>query len=132
MVGVGCRPGTSAAAVREVVTALLERHGLSLGAVRAFATVSARAREPGLRAVAGDRLLAYPPEVLDRVEVSHRSARVAAAVGTASVAEAAAMHAAAVLAGPDGDATLVAGRFSGAAVTAAVARVVERTGRSLP
>ncbi|HTI20990.1 MAG TPA: cobalamin biosynthesis protein [Kutzneria sp.] len=132
VVGVGCRPGTAEAAVREVVTAVLERHGLTLGEVRAFATVTARADEPALRAIAGDTLLAYPAEVLDRVAVPHRSARVAAAVGTASVAEAAALHAAAVLAGPEGVSTLVAGRFSGPAVTAAVARIVERTGHLGP
>jgi hypothetical protein len=42
------------------------------------------------------------------------------------VAEAAAVHAATLLAGPDGTAELVAGKFSGPAATAAVARIVER------
>lgn len=126
MVGVGCRPGATTAAVREVINALLRSRGLSQDAVRAFATVLARADEPALRAIAGDALLVYPPEVLDRVNVPNGSARVAAAVGTGSVAEAAALHAATVLAGDGGTAVLVAGKLSVATVTAAVARIEPR------
>ena len=124
VVGVGCRPGTTVEAVREVVTEVLGRHGLLAEAVRAFATVQARADEPALRAIAGDALLAFPPEVLDRVPVPGRSARVATAVGTASVAEAAAVHAATMLAGPGGTGTLIAGKLSGPTATAAVARIL--------
>jgi hypothetical protein len=51
---------------------------------------------------------------------------VAAAVGTGSVAEAAAVHAAILLAGDGGTATLVAGKLSGGTATAAVARIVDR------
>ena len=127
VVGVGCRPGASAAAVRDLVTEVLEAHGLRLDAVRAFATVAARADEPALRAIAGDRLLTFPPEVLDRIGVPHRSARVAAAVGTGSVAEAAAVHGATLLAGSGGTATLIVGKHRGGTATAAVARIVERT-----
>jgi cobalt-precorrin 5A hydrolase/precorrin-3B C17-methyltransferase len=129
VVGVGCRPGASTEAVRQVVTEVLARHGLLLEAVRAFATVRARAHEPALCAIAGDALLAFPAELLDQVRVPHRSARVAVAVGTGSVAEAAALHAATLLAGPCGTATLVAGKFSGGTATAAVARIVEPSGR---
>ena len=126
MVGVGCRPGASTAAVREVVTELLRRHCLTLEAVRAFATVQARAHEPALRAIAGETLQAFPAEVLDRVPVPNRSARVAAAIGTGSVAEAAAVHAATLLAGAQGSVELVAGKFSGSAATAALARIVDQ------
>jgi cobalt-precorrin 5A hydrolase/precorrin-3B C17-methyltransferase len=126
VVGVGCRSGASTAAVREVVTALLDRHGLSLDAVRAFATVRARADEPALRAIAGAALLAFPPEVLDEVEVPNRSDRVAVAVGTGSVAEAAALHAARTLAGPDGTVTLIAEKAGGGTATVAVARIEPR------
>jgi cobalt-precorrin 5A hydrolase/precorrin-3B C17-methyltransferase len=126
VVGLGCRPGATAAAVREVVTELLRRHGLRLEAVRAFATVQARAHEPALYAIAGEALLAFPAEVLDRVQVPHPSALVAAAVGTGSVAEAAAIHAARLLAGDGGAATLVAGKLRGGTATAAVARIVDQ------
>jgi cobalt-precorrin 5A hydrolase/precorrin-3B C17-methyltransferase len=123
VVGIGCRPGATTAAVREVVTGVLVRHGLRPDEVRAYATVQARAHEPALLAIAGDDLLAFPAEVLDREPVPGRSARVAAAVGTGSVAEAAAVHAATLLAGPGGTATLIAAKLSGGTVTAAVARV---------
>jgi cobalt-precorrin 5A hydrolase/precorrin-3B C17-methyltransferase len=113
----------STAAVRRVVTEILERHGLSPDAVRAFATVSARAGEPALRLIAGDTLLAFPPEVLDEVRVPNRSDRVAAAVGTGSVAEAAAVHGATVLAGSGATVTLIAEKLSGGTATAAVARI---------
>jgi cobalt-precorrin 5A hydrolase/precorrin-3B C17-methyltransferase len=126
VVGVGCRPGATTAAVREVVTELLGRHGLTLEAVRAFATVQARAHEPALRAIAGETLLAFSAEVLDRVPVPNPSPRVAAAVGTGSVAEAAAVHAATLLAGAEGTVELVAGKFSGCAATAALARIVDQ------
>ncbi len=124
--GVGCRRGAPVEDVRELVAAVLTRHGLRPEAVRAFATVAARADEPALRALAGDALLAFPAEVLDRVPVPHRSAEVAAAVGTGSVAEAAAVHAATMLAGPGGAGVLIADKLSGGTATAAVARIVER------
>lgn len=123
VVGVGCRPGATADEVREVVTAILHRHDLSPEAVRAYATVQARAREPALLAIAGETLLAFPADVLDRVPVPGRSTRVAAAVGTGSVAEAAAVHAATLLAGPGGTAALIAAKLSGRSATAAVARL---------
>lgn len=123
VVGLGCRPGATIAAVRDVVTGLLERYGLRLEAVRAYATVQARAHEPALREIAQETLLAFPSDVLDQVPVPHRSAIVAAAVGTGSVAEAAAIHAATLLAGSEGTVELVAGKFSGPTATAAVARI---------
>jgi cobalt-precorrin 5A hydrolase/precorrin-3B C17-methyltransferase len=124
VVGVGCRPGATSGAVSGVVTELLNRHGFTVDAVRAFATVAARAHEPALCEVAGDMLMAFPAELLNRVVVPHRSDRVAAAVGTGSVAEAAAIHAATLLAGPGGRATLIAGKLSGGTATAALARIV--------
>ncbi|MGI8817025.1 MAG: cobalamin biosynthesis protein [Pseudonocardia sp.] len=126
VVGLGCRPGAPAAEVRAVLAGLLDRHGLRADAVRAFATVSARAEEPGLRAVAGDGLLAFPAEVLAAVAVPHPSGRVAVALGTGSVAEAAAIHAAMLLADTGASVQLVAPKLSGTGVTAAAARIVGR------
>jgi cobalamin biosynthesis protein CbiG len=122
VIGLGCRPGTPAERVVAVLDELLAAHGLDRADVRAFATVSARAREPGLLAVAGGRLLAFAPEVLARVRVPGPSRAVAAAVGTPSVAEAAALHAAALLGPPGAAVGLVAGKLARGDVTAAAAR----------
>ncbi|WP_368397090.1 cobalamin biosynthesis protein [Streptomyces sclerotialus] len=101
VVGVGARPGVPAEELTALVGAVLAEAALPLAAVRALATVDARAREPGLRAAAallGVELLAYPPAVLAAVPVPHPSDAVLAATGTPSVAEAAALAAA----GPGG------------------------------
>jgi cobalamin biosynthesis protein CbiG len=124
VVGLGARSGVRADEVRAALADTLERHGLSVSAVRAYATLAARAGEPGLRAVAGPGLLAYPAEALAGVAVPCPDARVAAAVGTPSVAEAAALRAAAELAPAGGSVELVAGKSAGVGVTVAVARVV--------
>jgi cobalamin biosynthesis protein CbiG len=124
VVGLGCRPGVRAADVSDTVRGVLRRYALDPADVRAYATLDARVAEPGLRAVAGPGLLGYPPEALARVAVPTPSQRVAAAVGTPGVAEAAALHAADELAGPGGRAELVAAKLAGVGVTAAVARIL--------
>ena len=123
VVGLGCRPGVRADDVRATVAALLARHGLDPAAVCAYATLDARSEEPGLRALAGPALLAYPASLLALVQVPNPSARVAAAVGTAGVAEAAALHAAGELAPPGAEVVLAAPKLAGTAVTAAAARI---------
>lgn len=124
VVGLGCRPGAAADRVRELLARLLDANGLSAADVRAYATVEARAGEPGLRAVAGDGLLAFPADVLATVAVPNPSDVVAAAVGTASVAEAAALHAATLLGGSGYRARLVGPKLTGPGVSAAAARIV--------
>ncbi|HEX4248660.1 MAG TPA: cobalamin biosynthesis protein [Pseudonocardia sp.] len=132
VVGLGCRPGALADDVRATVAALLARHGLDPAAVCAYATLDERAGEPGLLELAGEPgllelagagLLAYPARLLALVDVPNPSARVAAAVGTAGVAEAAALHAAAELAPPGAGVALVAPKLAGVGVTAAAARI---------
>lgn len=123
VVGLGCRPGASADEVAAVLGAALGRRGWDARRVLAFATVAARADEPGLRAVAGAALLAYPAEVLAGVAVPNPSAVVAAALGTGSVAEAAAVHAATALAGPGVAVALVGPKLAGRSVTVALARI---------
>ncbi|WP_407077793.1 cobalamin biosynthesis protein [Streptomyces phytohabitans] len=97
-VGVGARPGVSAAEVVELVERALADAELSYASVTALATVAARADEPGLLGAAarfGVPLRAYPADVLAAVRVPGApSAAARAAVGTPSVAEAAALHAA--------------------------------------
>ncbi|WP_051831656.1 cobalamin biosynthesis protein [Streptomyces violens] len=101
VVGIGARPGVPAEELTALVRGVLAEAGLPLAAVRALATLDARAQEPGLRAAAallGVELLAYPAAVLASVPVPHPSGAVLAAAGTPSVAEAAALAAA----GPGG------------------------------
>jgi cobalamin biosynthesis protein CbiG len=90
VVGVGARPGVTADLVLAAVDAVLPAGAR----VRALATVDRRAAEPGVRDAAAARgwpLVAFPVEALAAVAVPSVSARVAAALGTPSVAEAAAL-----------------------------------------
>jgi histidinol-phosphate/aromatic aminotransferase/cobyric acid decarboxylase-like protein len=89
-VGVGARSGVSAAEVLAAVDAVLPA---PTGPVR-LATLDTRAADPGLREAATSRgwpLTGHPAATLTTVGVPTPSDRVAAAVGTTSVAEAAAL-----------------------------------------
>ena len=90
VVGVGARSGVTAEEVLAAVDAVLPA---GTGPVR-LATLDTRAAEPGLREAAARRgwpLAGHPAATLGTVGVPTPSDRVAAAVGTASVAEAAAL-----------------------------------------
>jgi histidinol-phosphate/aromatic aminotransferase/cobyric acid decarboxylase-like protein len=115
VVGIGACRGVGAEEVLAAVDAVLPAgaDGVTL------ATLSARAAEPGLRDAAGRRgwpLTGHPAAALAAVPVPTPSARVAAAVGTPSVAEAAALL---------GGGELVVGKTVVGRVTAAVARHVD-------
>ncbi len=89
-VGLGAVSGVTADEVLAAVDAVLPTRtpGVRL------ATLDVRAAEPGVREAAARRgwsLAGHPAEALARVPVPTPSARVAAAVGTGSVAEAAAL-----------------------------------------
>jgi cobalamin biosynthesis protein CbiG len=89
-VGVGAVRGVSAEEVLAAVDAVLPAGAR----VARLATLDARAAEPGLRAAAAARgwpRTGHPAAELAAVAVPSPSARVAAAVGTPSVAEAAAL-----------------------------------------
>ncbi|KPC93578.1 MULTISPECIES: cobalamin biosynthesis protein [unclassified Streptomyces] len=106
-VGIGSCAGVTAEEVHGLVTAVLATAGLAPGDVTALATVLARAAEPGLLAVSRRLalpLLAYDARALARVRVPHPSGFARTAVGTPSVAEAAAL-----LAGGGGPGSLVQG-----------------------
>ncbi|MRH93269.1 cobalamin biosynthesis protein [Nocardia sp. SYP-A9097] len=88
-VGVGLRAGAEAAVIAAAV-----RESLGDFAVACLATVDRRADEPGLVAAAellGVPVVVFTADELARVVVPNPSARTAAAVGTPSVAEAAAV-----------------------------------------
>ncbi|WP_068274321.1 cobalamin biosynthesis protein [Aldersonia kunmingensis] len=113
-VGVGMRPGTGAAEVEAAVAAALEVLAEPV-VLCCLATVDSRANEPGIVAAAaalGVAIRSYPPAELSVVPGVQHSARTAAALGTPSVAEAAAVLA--------GDRLVVAKRIVGP-VTVAVA-----------
>ena len=94
VVGVGASRGVPAEEVRGLVEQALREAGLSARSVAALATVDAKADEPGVVAAAeqlGVPLLTYPAQQLAAVPVPHPSRAPLDAVGTPSVAEAAAL-----------------------------------------
>jgi cobalt-precorrin 5A hydrolase/precorrin-3B C17-methyltransferase len=100
--------------------------GVVAESVRALATVDLKADEPGIVTVARRRgwpLATYPADRLARTVVPNPSEVVRAAVGTPSVAEAAALTAAREA---GRGAELVAGKRASAMATVAVARLIPR------
>ncbi|MGB3616323.1 MAG: precorrin-3B C(17)-methyltransferase, partial [Elainellaceae cyanobacterium] len=94
---IGCERGTSAAVIAAGVERALGQHRLSPLAVAGVASLDLKADEEGLLAVCRDRqwpLFCFDAKTLKVVPVPHPSAVVQQAVGTPSVAEAAALHAA--------------------------------------
>ncbi|WP_073952353.1 precorrin-3B C(17)-methyltransferase [Streptomyces kebangsaanensis] len=94
VVGVGASRGAPVEEVLGLVEGALRDAGLSARSVSCLATVDAKAEEPGLVAAAGRLgvpLVAHSAEELATVDVPNPSAAPLAAVGTPSVAEAAAL-----------------------------------------
>ncbi|MFD4771281.1 precorrin-3B C(17)-methyltransferase [Streptomyces niveus] len=129
VVGVGASRGVGVDEVYGLVVDVLRDAGLSALSVGELATVDAKADEPGIVEAAaelGVPVRTYPADVLASVDVPNPSAAPLAAVGTPSVAEAAALAAA----GRDGE-LLVPKRKSSpqgrpAMATCAVARRAPR------
>jgi cobalt-precorrin 5A hydrolase len=95
--GVGCRRGTSAAAIETVIAAALARAGLASG-LDVIATSARKGNEPGIAAAAsalGVRLVLVPQANLEKAggRTATFSQRVMNLVGVPSVAEAAALAA---------------------------------------
>jgi cobalt-precorrin 5A hydrolase/precorrin-3B C17-methyltransferase len=94
VVGVGASKGAPAEEVLGLVEAALRDAGLSARSVAELATVDAKAGEPGIVEAAerlGVPLVTYSAEELAEVDVPNPSDAPLAAVGTPSVAEAAAL-----------------------------------------
>ncbi len=94
-VGVGASRGVTAEEILGLVDAVLAEAGVSPHCVAAMATLDAKASEPGIVSAARRRgwpVVSYPAGRLAEIAVPHPSAEVAAAVGTPSVAEAAALR----------------------------------------
>ncbi|MEV4821967.1 precorrin-3B C(17)-methyltransferase [Micromonospora sp. NPDC049274] len=124
--GVGASRGVPAAEVTELLHRALAEAGLDPASLRCLASADVKADEVGIRSTAdalGVPLVTWPATRLAAVDVPHPSEVVRAAVGTPSVAEAAA------LLGPDGradDATLLVPKTATAMATVAVARHAPR------
>ncbi|MEV1132186.1 precorrin-3B C(17)-methyltransferase [Agromyces sp. NPDC049794] len=119
--GVGSSRGVPAAEVRALLHRALAGAGLSPASLRCLASVDLKADEVGIRDTA--RALGVPLETwtaaqLAAVDVPHPSEVVRAAVGTPSVAEAAALR--------GGDAELLVPKTASAMATVAVARHTPR------
>jgi precorrin-4 C11-methyltransferase/precorrin-2 C(20)-methyltransferase len=94
VLGFGCSTGATAEEAVALAADALRGAGLAPAGVGAVATIDRRADHPaatGLAAALGAELVAFAAEELDAVAVPNGSRRVRAAVGTASVAEAAAL-----------------------------------------
>ncbi|MFA4943905.1 MAG: precorrin-4 C(11)-methyltransferase [Lentisphaeria bacterium] len=93
--GIGCRRGTTAEEIAAAVETALAAAGLEPERVAGLASVDAKQDEPGLITFAGRRALPlrfYPATELAAVPVPTPSSAPAKAVGTPSVAEAAALR----------------------------------------
>ncbi|GGV30597.1 hypothetical protein GCM10010182_62450 [Actinomadura cremea] len=126
VIGAGASTSADVDEVGALLDAVLHEAGVRPGAVWCVATAAGRGGEPAVRAAARDRgipLVVYPVPVLARVEVPNPSDAVRTRTGTASVAEAAALHAARAFCGADVRLAVPkrASRYATAALAAAVA-----------
>jgi cobalt-precorrin 5A hydrolase/precorrin-3B C17-methyltransferase len=122
IIGAGASRGAPGAEIGKLIDDTLVEAGVSPRSVRNIATADLKADEPGLQAAASERgwpVVTFPARRLAEVPVPNPSEVVRRAVGTPSVAEAAALVAA-ELAGPA--ATLVAAKRTSAHATVAVSR----------
>ncbi|MEU1189499.1 precorrin-3B C(17)-methyltransferase [Streptomyces sp. NPDC005859] len=124
VVGVGASKGAPVDEVLELVEGVLREAGLSVRSLAELATVDAKAGEPGIVEAArrlGVPVVTYSAEELAGVEVPNPSDAPLAAVGTPSVAEAAALI--------GGGELLVPKRKSAGVPATATCAVVRRPGR---
>ncbi|GAA3229726.1 cobalamin biosynthesis protein [Actinocorallia longicatena] len=120
VVGVGLRRGTGEADLDALVAAVLAEAGIGHERVTALATLEGKEAETAVTATCeryGWELRIFRADTLAAVPVPAPEIRVARAVGTPSVAEAAA------LAGAGVRAELIVGKRRSARATAALARV---------
>lgn len=96
-VGIGCERGTSETAIARAIEQTFQQHQLSQAAIAGIASLDLKADEVGLVTLCHQHqwpLRCFSAEQLSAIAVPTPSATVAAAVGTPSVAEAAALLAA--------------------------------------
>jgi cobalt-precorrin 5A hydrolase / precorrin-3B C17-methyltransferase len=120
-VGVGTTKGAPAEEIGDLIDGTLAELGLSARSVRYLATAEVKADEPGLLTAAAERgwpVVTFPASRLAAVPVPNPSEVVRRAVGTPSVAEAAALI--------EPGSELLAGKRASAHATVAVARARPR------
>lgn len=94
VLGVGASSGVTAVEVLALIDRVLEGAGLALGSVSALASADAKAQEPGIVEAAARRgwpIVTFSSAELAAVDVPNPSAAPEKAIGTPSVAEAAAL-----------------------------------------
>ncbi len=119
VLGIGASRGVSVDELDELVTRTLDEHGLSARSVTLVATVDAKADEDAINLMCdrtGWTLVTHPAEVLAATEVPNPSQHPQDAVGTPSVAEAAALQ--------HGD--LIVEKTKSAMATVAISRIRPR------
>ncbi len=120
--GVGASTGAAEHAISDLLDAALDGAGLARASVAEIATLDRKTTEPGLQAL-GLPLRGFSADALHAMPVPTPSAVVADAVGTPSVAEAAAL----LSAGPGAE--LVVPKRANAVATVAIARRAGPAGR---
>jgi cobalt-precorrin 5A hydrolase len=96
-VGIGCQRGVSKLVIQHAIESVFAEYDLDLATIVGLATLDRKANEPALVDYcreSGWFLKTYSPERLNSVTVARSSQLVSVLVGTASVAEAAALCAA--------------------------------------
>jgi cobalamin biosynthesis protein CbiG len=96
-VGIGCQLGVPKFAIQQAIESVFADHALDLATIAGLATLDRKANEVGLVAYCQELdlfLKTYAPERLNSVTIAGSSQLVSILVGTASVAEAAALCAA--------------------------------------
>jgi cobalamin biosynthesis protein CbiG len=96
-VGIGCKRGTSATLIQSALEAICRDYFLEMVAIAGVATLERKADESGLLEFCRRQQLPirfFSATALNRCSGTHPSARIETAVGTGSVAEAAALLAA--------------------------------------
>ncbi len=119
VLGIGASRGVSVEELDELITSTLAQHGLSARSVTTVATVDAKADEDAINVLCdrtGWTLVTHPADLLARTDVPNPSQHPLDAVGTPSVAEAAALQ--------HGD--LVVHKTKSAMATVAVSRIRAR------
>ncbi|QKG21501.1 cobalamin biosynthesis protein [Actinomadura verrucosospora] len=137
VIGVGASSRSDAREIGALIAAVLDRDDLRGEDVACVATAAARAGTGHVRDAAemlGFHLVTYPVGVLAEVAVPNPAEGVRARTGTASVAEAAALHGARALGRRlrvlGGGARLVVPKRTAARATAAVARITGEPGEA--
>lgn len=93
-VGIGCQRGTARAVIEAAVRAVFQAYDLAEDAIAGLATIDTKVNEAGLIIFCRERnlpLLFFKADVLRSVAVPNPSSVIKAAIGTPSVAEAAAI-----------------------------------------